>query len=196
MSTASSNSFSQLPTDREISDNVSREADECVTPRIHPPAVGGVPEHEVEGQVARGPETILVAEDDPFVRQVAARILREAGYAVLEAIDGEDALRVFEENRETVSLVLLDAVMPKLSGHDVYQHLRDRHPEVNTVFCTGYAPETVDFSLLASENVRLIQKPFSPNALLRSVRETLDSKPVNSPNDPEAVHQLPHGCRG
>jgi len=139
---------------------------------------------------------ILVAEDDLMVRRVAARILREAGYTVLEASDGEDALRVFEENHESVSLVLLDAVMPKLSGHDVYLRLRGRYPEVKTVFCTGYAPETVDFSLLASENVRLLQKPFSPNALLRSVRETLDSKPVNSPNNPEAVHQLPHGCRG
>lgn len=176
MSTASSNSFSRLPSDQRIPNNVFREAGEGVTPSIHPPAVAAVPERKAEPQVAPcrgGTETILVAEDNPMVRQVATRILREAGYAVLGACDGEDALRVFEENRERVSLILLDAVMPKLNGHDVYQRLRERHPEIKAVFCTGYAPETMECAFLG-ESIRLIQKPFSPNALLRSVREALD----------------------
>lgn len=142
-----------------------------------------VPESETQTQVAllpSGTETILVAEDDPMVRRVAARILKEAGYAVVEASDGEDALRVFEENQEKVSLILLDVVMPKLNGHDVYQRLRGHHPDVKTVFCTGYAPEAVESNFLSGENIRLIQKPFSPRVLLCSVREALDESEGNS----------------
>jgi len=126
--------------------------------------------------VSAGTETILVAEDEPMVRDIAVRILQEAGYSILAAADGEEALRLFEANRDTIALVLLDVVMPKRGGHDVYREIKAAGPETKVVFCTGYDPETAGSQFIAEESLRLIQKPFRPEILLRTVREVLDAE--------------------
>ncbi len=123
-----------------------------------------------------GDETILVAEDESMVRSFAVRTLEKAGYTVLAAADGEEALRRFEENRDLISLVILDAVMPKLSGHEVHRHIRQVAPDVKVVCCTGYDRETARSECLVRENVPLIQKPFSTQTLLSTVRQTLDAQ--------------------
>ena len=124
----------------------------------------------------RGTETILVAEDEPMVRSFAVRTLEKGGYTVLAASDGEEALRVFEENRTAISLVILDAIMPKLTGHEVYRRIKAVHPETKVIFCTGYDPETAQSSFIVQENVALIEKPFDADTLLRAVREVLDEE--------------------
>ena len=121
-----------------------------------------------------GTETILVAEDEPMVRDIAKRILENAGYTVLTANDGEEALQAFDANRNNISLVLLDAVMPRLNGHEVYRRIRAENPEVKVVFCTGYDPETAQSTFIMKENLRLVQKPFGPDTLLCTLREVLD----------------------
>jgi CheY-like chemotaxis protein len=125
---------------------------------------------------ALGTETILVAEDEPMVRNLAARILTEVGYTVLVASDGEEALRVFAENRWTIGLVLLDAVMPKLSGREVFRRIKAECPEVKILFCTGYDPESAHCRDIKEERARLLQKPFDASLLLRTVREVLDAE--------------------
>jgi two-component system, cell cycle sensor histidine kinase and response regulator CckA len=122
-----------------------------------------------------GGETILMAEDDPMVRDVAQRILEKAGYTVLPAADGEEALAVFHAHRYDISLVMLDGVMPKLGGFDVYQRIKDDWPEVRAIFCSGYDPETARSKFTVDENLRLVEKPYDPATLLRVVREVLDS---------------------
>jgi CheY-like chemotaxis protein len=102
--------------------------------------------------------------------------LERAGYSVLAASDGEEALRMFEENRSAISLVVLDAVMPKLTGHEVRRRIKQISPDTRIVYCTGYNRDTTRAECLVRENVPLIQKPFTPQTLLSIVRKTLDAR--------------------
>ena len=122
-----------------------------------------------------GQETILIAEDEPMVRDLAVRILAGAGYSVLVAADGAAAVELFEANAGDVSLALLDAVMPKLTGHQAYDRIKLKKPDLPVVFCSGYDPEMGQVKLLVDEGVRMVQKPFDPDMLLRTVREVLDA---------------------
>jgi CheY-like chemotaxis protein len=127
-------------------------------------------------RVAGGKETILVAEDDPMVRRLAVRILTAAGYQVLAASDGAEALRVFAEHRQDISLVVMDAIMPKLTGHEVYRRIKAQNPSARVIFVSGYDRETGQSQPLFRENLRLVEKPFDADTLLRSVREVLDEE--------------------
>jgi PAS domain S-box-containing protein len=149
-----------------------------------PPGGGKAEEDRGEEPIADlfGKETILVAEDEPTVRNLSVRTLERAGYTVLAAADGEEALRMFEENRSVISLVVLDAIMPKLTGHEVHLRIKQVSPEIRFVCCTGYDREIARADCLVHENVPLIQKPFTARTLLSTVREALDAKTPCQPN--------------
>lgn len=121
-----------------------------------------------------GSETILVAEDDRFVRELALRILSEAGYKTIVAQNGVEAIRLFQEHASEIHLVLLDIVMPKLGGREAYQQIRMIKPHVPAIFCSGYDAETAQVGFVVREGLRLIQKPFAPEAMLQTIREVLD----------------------
>ncbi|MBN1867884.1 response regulator [Candidatus Sumerlaeota bacterium] len=140
---------------------------------------------EPEPTTLGGNETILVAEDDETVRQLSSRVLANAGYSVLLASDGEAALRVFREHRGTLSLAILDALMPKMSGIEVGKQVREIQSNMPILFSSGYSPESLPKSFPLDEYVSLITKPYSPTELLRRVREILDSRSENSAK-PEA----------
>ena len=123
-----------------------------------------------------GSETILLAEDDPHVRNLTKVVLERAGYTVLPASDGVEALELFEGRRDEINLVLLDVVMPRLGGRAVYERIREIHPQCRVLFASGYSMDTVENEFLARENARLIQKPVSRDKLLRNVREVLDER--------------------
>ncbi len=123
-----------------------------------------------------GKETILVAEDDPMVRDIARRILEKAGYTVLLAADGQQALTQFEARRQEIAAVLLDAVMPKLTGHEVYRRIKDECPGTRIIFCSGYDPETAQSKFVGDEHLRMVEKPYDPGTLLRTLREVLDAE--------------------
>jgi CheY-like chemotaxis protein len=133
--------------------------------------VGG---REAPPFVRAGDETVLVAEDDPAVRNLAVRTLRGAGYKTLIAGDGAEAVRLYLRHRGELSLLLLDIVMPGMTGHEVYRRIRAIDPGVKVVFCTGYDPVTAELHLLARESLPLLEKPYAPENLLGKVRETLD----------------------
>ena len=122
----------------------------------------------------RGRETILVAEDEPMARSLAVRILERGGYTVLAASDGEEALRLFREHKDDISLTLLDAIMPKLTGHEVYRHIKAEYPGARVLFASGYDSETAQSGFILQERLRLMEKPFDADTLLRTVREALD----------------------
>jgi PAS domain S-box-containing protein len=124
--------------------------------------------------ITGGTETILIAEDEEIVRNLAARILGEAGYRVLLAGDGEHAIKIFEEHADTIDLALLDMVMPRLNGHDVYQRFKLRKPNLKAIFCSGYDPETSQVGFVTEVGMQLLQKPFDPDELLHTVRQVLD----------------------
>ena len=138
------------------------------------------PRVDVDVDVTGGNETILLAEDDAKVRELAERILKHAGYTVLAAEDGEKAVTLFKENADAVALLLLDVIMPNLGGHEAFEIIRGIHPGLPTLFSSGYSEQAVHTNFVLHEGLQLIQKPYTPNALLRKVREVLDSAPAKT----------------
>lgn len=164
-------------TEHEGAVHVYSELGKGTTFRIYLPLEGAMyacPEVPTEGPRG-GTETILVAEDEPLVRDTAVRILQQAGYVTLEAENGEEAVRLFEENEETVSLAVLDLVMPIMNGRDAYARMKQVKPSIEAVFCTGYDPLAGQVAAGACEETEVIEKPFHPEALLHAVREALDA---------------------
>jgi signal transduction histidine kinase len=134
-----------------------------------------------EMEVRGGTETILVAEDHEGSREMSQQVLESLGYKVVTASDGEDAIRKFNENCNDVSLVVLDVVMPKLGGPDLYAKLSKIKPKLPVIFTTGYSEQGV--SLLDAAEVDapavLLQKPHGPKVLARRVRDLLDRTRAN-----------------
>jgi PAS domain S-box-containing protein len=126
---------------------------------------------EDEGVAAKG-ETLLVAEDDDSVREVVVDMLERAGYRVLTAPDGERAVAMFREHQAVIDLVLLDVVMPKLSGPDAFEEMRAIKPSLRAVFTSGYA-DAANFRAVRLTGAPLVPKPYERAALLRSLRRAL-----------------------
>ena len=121
-----------------------------------------------------GKETILLAEDEDMVRNLVSRMLMIAGYTVLTAYDGEDAMRVFEENADKIELAILDIMMPKLGGREVMDRIHARCPRIRFLFSSGYSENAIHTNFVMKEGLHLITKPYRKSELLRAVRETLD----------------------
>jgi two-component system cell cycle sensor histidine kinase/response regulator CckA len=130
-------------------------------------------ESEPDGEAHRSSETVLVAEDDEMVRELNRRILEEAGYRVLTAADGREAVDIFRSHAGEISLALLDVVMPKLGGLEVHNRIRAINPDVPVLFCSGYSPEAIHAQFIRDESVQVIRKPHSRHTLLDRVREAL-----------------------
>jgi PAS domain S-box-containing protein len=123
---------------------------------------------------AKGEETVLVAEDDEAVRALMKDVLESYGYKVLEAIDGEDAIRVFREQKDEIQLLLMDVVMPKRNGKDAYDEALRIKPGVKALFTSGYAADIINQKGVLEKEYNFITKPVLPEELLRKVREVLD----------------------
>ncbi len=128
---------------------------------------------KIESAVVGGNETILLAEDEEMVRSLAARILEKAGYKVMVAEDGEDALALFRKKSSEIDLLLLDVVMPGMGGKTVYEKARELKPSIPVLFASGYTENAVHINFVLKKGFRLIQKPFGREDLLRAVREAL-----------------------
>ncbi|MBI5675496.1 MAG: PAS domain S-box protein [Nitrospirae bacterium] len=128
-----------------------------------------------EEQPAGGTETILIAEDDEALRKLSNSILKQSGYTVIEAVDGEDAVQKYQKNKNRVQLLLFDLVMPKMNGKEAFDEIRKMKPDMKVIFLSGYAPDIVKQKMSLVKNFQLIYKPVSPFCLLKKVREVLDS---------------------
>jgi signal transduction histidine kinase/CheY-like chemotaxis protein len=126
--------------------------------------------------IARGNETILVAEDDAAVRGMIESVLRDFGYTVITAVDGADAVEKYRANSGSIQLLLLDLVMPHKSGREAFDEIVAITPGVSVLFASGYSPDIVrdKASLLAAAEI--IYKPVTPGELLRKIRGMLDEK--------------------
>ncbi len=132
-------------------------------------------ENSIVDALPGGTETILLVEDDRTVRVLTMRLLKNHGYRLLEASNGEEALRLIDEQaQESIDLLLTDVVMPWMSGQELAAQVRKLRPEIKILYTSGYVDDTVaQLSRLEAE-ITLIPKPFSPELLLRTVRHTLD----------------------
>jgi len=124
---------------------------------------------------AGGRETILLAEDERDVRALISIILQEAGYTVIEAVDGDDAVRKFAENADGISLLLTDVIMPKMNGKETFEQVRKSQPGVKVLFMSGYTADIIQNKGILAEGIPFISKPIIPDQLLRKVREVLDA---------------------
>lgn len=131
----------------------------------------------LESHVTGGNETILLAEDNETVRKLAQMILERAGYRVLTASNGEEAVLVFKQNADDIALVILDVVMPRMGGNEALGHIRNVSPNVYALFSSGYSENAIHTHFVLHDGLQMIQKPYAPNALLRKVRSVLDERP-------------------
>ena len=119
-----------------------------------------------------GSETVLLVEDEPMLLRVAAEVLSDQGYVVLEASNGEEALRVAEENSGTeIHLLLTDMVMPLMGGKLLAERIKALRPATRVIYMSGYTNEA---TVLEEEGSFFIPKPLTPSVLTGKVREVLD----------------------
>jgi PAS domain S-box-containing protein len=130
--------------------------------------------HEALPPVRGGSETILVAEDEGALRDLARSILEDLGYTVMLARDGLEAVEVFAENSGRINLLILDLVMPRLGGREAFEVIRSSGGEVPAIFMTGYSAEMVGGWYAEEAGTPLLQKPYTVEAFGRKVREILD----------------------
>jgi signal transduction histidine kinase len=155
------------------------EPGEGTTVRLYlPRAIGAVlpaPQRSgVPADLPHGSATILVIEDDAGVREVASTMLRELGYRVLEAVDGEEARRVFSENDAAVDLLLVDVVLPgRMKGNEVARQLAQARPGIRVLFMSGYTENAIVHHGRLDDGVQLIGKPFQREQLAQKVAEVL-----------------------
>ena len=135
-----------------------------------PPRVDEVRKPRASG----GAETILLAEDQPGVRALARRALMSAGYRVMEAASGDEALAIAEAHEGTIAMVITDVVMPGMSGPELVQRLRARMPAVRVLYISGYAESAALDSIGADRHASFLQKPFTVAGVRARVRELLD----------------------
>ncbi|MBS1233378.1 MAG: histidine kinase [Nitrospirae bacterium] len=121
-----------------------------------------------------GTETVLLAEDDEDARATMSEMLRITGYTVLEAKDGEEAIRMFMANKDRVQLVFVDVRMPKKNGRVVYEEIKVKHPQTKFLFISGYTADIMDSLGVSEGGINFISKAALPDEILRKIREVLD----------------------
>jgi CheY-like chemotaxis protein len=126
--------------------------------------------------IVGGSETILIAEDNEDVREVASEVLKEYGYKVIEAVDGKDALSKFCDYRDKISLTIIDVIMPRMKGRELYTEIARLNPKAKVIFSSGYTADVLPEDLKGLKGLPFLSKPFVPDQLLRSVRKVLDEK--------------------
>jgi len=114
--------------------------------------------------------TILLAEDEEFVQLFLKAILARAGYRLIVAKDGEEALRKFKKHQDKISLVISDIVMPKMNGRVLYEEICKIKPRIKIIFISGYLPDTINFNGMPMDQVRFLTKPFSKKALFEEIK--------------------------
>ncbi|OGV50494.1 MAG: hypothetical protein A2X49_14885 [Lentisphaerae bacterium GWF2_52_8] len=126
-----------------------------------------------ESPALGGHQTILFAEDEEQIRELNQIVLEDAGYRVLTAADGEEALRLYHEHKGKVDLLFLDVVMPKKGGRVVLDEIRALNPEVKCLFTSGYSVNAIHTNFILHSGISLLQKPYTGSELLRAIQRAL-----------------------
>ena len=147
--------------------------------KIYLPRVDAAPDTLLparEPSTVAGTETILLAEDDAVLRPLARGLLEKLGYTVLDAADAEEALEAARQYPEVIHLLLTDVVMPGASGRELARQLENPRPQIKVLYVSGYTDDAIVHHGMLEPGLNFLQKPFTPTALARKVREVLDTK--------------------
>ena len=159
---------------------VESETDRGTGFRIYLPAVegesGGIIERMPGRSIAGGTETILVAEDEPDLRELTKIFLESYGYRVLQAASADEALKLADRFGERIHLLLTDVIMPGMSGRQLAEKIHLKRPETKIVYMTGYTDDMVVQHKVLEPGVQLLQKPFTKVDLAQKLRATLDGR--------------------
>lgn len=189
--------------------NVYSEVGKGTTFRVYfPSSTGRAHQPHPEAMISvTGNETILVVEDHEGIREVANSILRSYGYTIILAADGQEALRLFRQDPTRIDLVILDVMMPGLSGTEVFAQMSAIKPDLPVVFTSGHTSESLSLNLDITAGAVFLQKPYAQRTLGQIVRSRLDRRPpskseastTNQPDD-VSLRRIPqdrrrgHGC--
>ncbi len=154
---------------------VYSEIDRGTTFKIYLPCVDGplTTRTPAQSTATGGDETVLVVEDNAAVRSVLCRVLRDAGYTVLDASDAVQAASICESHEKPIQLLLTDVVMPGVSGPELAVELLEKRPEMKVLFMSGYSGSAITRHGVLREGLVFLQKPFSPGSVTRAVRTAL-----------------------
>jgi CheY-like chemotaxis protein len=125
---------------------------------------------------ARGHETVLVVEDEPAILNLTRRMLEKHGYQVLAAGSPGEAIRLAEEHRGVIHLLMTDVVLPEMNGRDLAKRMLSLYPDLKRLFMSGYTANVIAHHGVLDEGVCFLQKPFSQKDLIARVREAMDCK--------------------
>jgi two-component system cell cycle sensor histidine kinase/response regulator CckA len=145
-------------------------------PAIDTPARGPGVVATTPTVVSRGSETVLLVEDEPALRQLAARVLTSSGYTVLHAGHPHDALTLMAQHTGQIQLLLTDVVMPEMGGRALASRVQAEHPETRVLYMSGYSGGAFLHDGVLETGTSFLQKPFTPTTLAQKVREVLDSR--------------------
>jgi PAS domain S-box-containing protein len=151
--------------------------------KIYLPQAGASAEGEATAagaRVPRGTETVLLVEDAAAVRAVTKQVLERQGYTVLEAPNGEAALRLGQKHHGPIHLLLTDVVMPLVSGRQLAEQLAPARPDMKVLYASGYTDDSVVRHGILEARAAYLQKPFSPEVLARKVRDVLDASEIRA----------------
>jgi len=123
-----------------------------------------------------GTETILVAEDNPEVRELMVTVLKQYGYTVIEAVDGKDAVAKFSVQSDRIHLLILDVVMPRMNGKEAFDKIRAIRKDIKAIFASGYTADIIQQKGILEDGASFLAKPVLPHVLLALIRETLDKE--------------------
>ncbi|HCL81666.1 MAG TPA: hypothetical protein DHW81_05410 [Nitrospiraceae bacterium] len=157
--------------------NCYSEPEKGTTFKIYLPVIESATEKTKKEEhitLSGGTETILLAEDEEEVRKLMRLALEEAGYKVIEAVDGKEAIEKFRENKDSIGLLLLDVIMPKMNGKGVYEEARKIKPGIKALFSSGYPADFIHKKGILEEGLNFISKPASPHEFLKRIREILN----------------------
>jgi CheY-like chemotaxis protein len=146
---------------------------------LYLPAAGDEPEPLAESPppTRRGTETIALAEDDRVVRDLAERVLVREGYHVISASNGRQAMNAIVRHPGRIDLLIADVVMPEMNGRDLADRVMAMRPGARILFMSGHVDDLVGHHGVFAAGTDYLEKPFSPDVLLRKVRELLDPPP-------------------
>jgi len=129
-----------------------------------------------EGGESHGSETILLVEDEDDVRELTREILEMAGYTVLEAAPGDEALRLCRDSARPIDLLLTDVVMPQMSGPELARRILELRPRTKVVYMSGYPDDALGHHGVLDPDIILLPKPFTRESLMQHVRRALDGE--------------------